>query len=375
MSHYFSKRTCIRLGAMVAVVGLVASFVVSIPTGRAYAYGQVTSRSIEMSNSTTSATGVSYLVQFTTSDSIQSVAVDFCPTSPLYADSCSALGGFSASTATFTAGSGTSGWAMTSSADHVDVHGTAGTGTMNFTIGNITNPNTTGTFYARIYAYNTNPDSYVNVTTPGTVTDFGGIALSTVANVSVIARVQEELTFCVASAAITNDCANAAGNPPNLTIGHGSPTLILDSTAVDTTPAYMQSSTNAQGGLAIRMKDNNSCGGLSDDSGATCGIPPAGASATTFTAGVADYGMNVGTSSGGTGTVSAVAPYNVSGQYGMDNTSSPDNVTTTYGSKIASTAGAVSNVSNTLTFAATAANTTPAGIYTATMTLIATGTF
>lgn len=341
----------------------------------AAAYGHVTTRSIEMSDDTDSATGVTYQVQFDTSDSIQSVAIDFCPDSPLYADTCNTLNGFSAASAGFTAGSGTTGWAITSSADHVDVHGAAATGTVSFELTNITNPTATGTFYARIYAYTANPDDYTGVTTPGTVTDFGGIALSTAAAVGVTAKVQEELTFCVAGAAITNNCANAGTNPPNLTIGHGSPTLILDSTAVDTANAYMQTSTNAQSGVSIRMKNNNACGGLSSDSGATCPIPPAGATAIAFTPGTADYGMDVAGSTGGSGTVSPVTPYATSGQYAMDNTSAPDNVTTTYGSQIATSAGVVSNVNNILTFAAAAANTTPAGIYTANMVLVATGTF
>jgi hypothetical protein len=339
------------------------------------AYGQATARSVEISDSTDSATGVSYEVQFTTSDSIQSVVLDFCPDSPLYADTCSTLNGFTAAGAGFTAGAGTTGWSITASAQHIDVHGTAATGTISFTLTNITNPSATGSYYARIYAYTTNPDNYVSTTNPGTVADFGGIALTTTTALGVTARVQEELTFCVAGVVITNNCANAGANPPNLTIGHGSPTLILDSTEVDTATAYMQTSSNAQSGVAVRMKNANSCGGMSSDNGATCGIPAVGPTATTLIAGTPDYGMDVGASSGGIGSVTPVAPYDASGQYAMDNTSVPDNVTSTYGSLIAQSSTGTTNVNNPLTFAAAASNTTPAGIYTATMTLIATGTF
>ena len=360
---------------LVTLILAILSFgLVPGTASKTFAYGEVTSRSIEMGSSQTSATGVSYQVQFTTASSIQSVAIDFCTESPLYQDTCSAVSGFSAASAGFTAGTGTAGWTMTAAADHIDAHGAAATGTVSFTVTNITNPSTTGTFYARIYDYTANPDDYTNPSSPGTVADFGGIALSTANAVAVTARVQEELTFCVSGAAFTgNDCAGMT--VPNITIGHGSPTLILDSTAVDATPAYFQTSTNVQSGVAIRMKDSNTCGGLSNDGGTTCNIPPAGAAATTFTAGTADYGMNVGTSTGGLGTVSPTAPYNTAGQYAMDNTSMPDNVTTTYGSQIASCTGAVSNTDSTMTFAATASNTTPAGIYTANMVLIATGTF
>lgn len=363
------------LAAVLGITALTVSLV-AVPgsSGKVFAYGEVTPRSIEMSDSTINATGASYQVQFTTASSVQSVVVDFCAESPLYQDTCSNVSGLSAASAGFTAGTGTTGWSITASADHVDVHGAAATGAVSFTLTNITNPDTPGTFYARIYDYTANPDDYTSPAAPGTVADFGGIALSAANSIGVTARVQEELTFCVSGATFTgNACAGMT--TPDLTIGHGSPTKILDSTAIDTAPAYMQTSTNAQGGVAIRMKNSNACGGLSDDSGATCNIPPAGASPVTFAAGTADYGLTVASSTGGTGTVSPTAPYDTAGQYAMDNTSSPDNITTTYGSQIASCAGAVSNVDNTLTFAATASNTTPAGIYTANMGLVATGTF
>jgi hypothetical protein len=51
------------------------------------------------------------------------------------------------------------------------------------------------------------------------------------------------------------------------------------------------------------------------------------------------------------------------------------NVTSTYGDQIFSETAAVNNEANRLTFAATAGNTTPAGVYTVGEQLIATGTF
>lgn len=367
--------------AATSVLLVVLAFITVLASpgfeSKAYAYSLISSRSIKVSSSTQSATGTSYFVQFTTTDNLQDIIVDFCPDSPLYSDTCSTLTGFSAASAGIATGSGTSGWTVVNAAtDHVEIQGAAATGTVNFTLTNITNPSTLGSFYGRIYGYTSTTTGYTSPTSPGTVSDFGGIALSTASAVDVTARVEEQITFCVASAPITNNCANASANPPNINIGHGSPTLILDSTAVDSADAYMQTTTNAVNGVAVRMKDSNSCGGLSDDGGSTCGIPPVGATTTTITAGTADFGLNVGSSTGGIGTLNPSAPYNgTSGQYGMDNTTLPDNITTTYGSQIASSGSGVENVNNILTFAATASNTTPAGIYTANMTLIATGTF
>jgi hypothetical protein len=383
MQKLRTHKKYIRRGFGILISGflvlLIFTATLLVPTfgSKALAYSQISSRSIEMSDSTVSVTGESYKVQFTTASSIQDIIIDFCPDSPLYADTCSTLTGFTAASAGLTVGTGTTGWTITNkSAGHVELQGTATTGTLNFTLTNITNPSSVGSFYGRIYDYTTTTTGYTSPTSPGSsVADFGGIALSTVATVDVTARVQEELTFCAASIAITNECANAGANPPNLDIGHGTPTLILDSTSVDTATAYIQTSTNAQGGVVVRMKNGNACGGLSDDGGATCNIPPVGASAATIVAGTADFGLYVGTSSGGVGTVNPDAPYNTTNEYAMDNSSLPDNIITTYGSQIASTAGAVNNVNTPLTFAATASNTTAAGIYTAAMTLIATGTY
>jgi hypothetical protein len=63
----------------------------------------------------------------------------------------------------------------------------------------------------------------------------------------------------------------------------------------------------------------------------------------------------------------------------MDTTTANDNVISTYGSKIAETSGAnpkqANSVNNTITFAAVASPTTPAGIYSQNFSLIGVGTF
>jgi hypothetical protein len=123
------------------------------------------------------------------------------------------------------------------------------------------------------------------------------------------------------------------------------------------------------------MKNSNACGGLSRDAGATCDIGPAntGANAAAVIApGTAEFGLRCVPA----GTLTAAAPYNgAATNYGMDTTTVNDNVTTTYGDTILSSAAAINNQEATLTFGASASLTTPAGVYTASMDLIATGTF
>src|SRR5487761_1875395 len=112
-NKFASRKFGVAIPSVLVVLMFTATLVVPTLENTAYAYGQITSRSIEVSSSTVSATGTSYFVQFTTSSSIQDVIIDFCPDSPLYSDTCSSLTGFSAASAGFTAGTGTSGWSIT----------------------------------------------------------------------------------------------------------------------------------------------------------------------------------------------------------------------------------------------------------------------
>jgi hypothetical protein len=346
---------------------------------QAYAYGQVSSRSIQMSTSTTGT--ASYQVGFTeTTSSIKNIVIDFCSSagSPLYGGACTIPTGFSAASASFANITGLSGWTISPGANHVTISSATvnSASGISFTLGNITNPTTTGTFYARIYTYAAQTNDYVSVTNPSsgsTVFDFGGIALSTANVINVTAKVQETMTFCVSQASPGAACSGAT--TPTVTLGHGSP-AVIDSSVVDTnasvTPTYMQITTNASGGAVIRMKTNNACAGLSSDGGTTCPIPPIGGTGTAaITAGTAKFGMFVGTGAGGTGTLTPDANY-TGPNYGMETA----NVTSTYGDPIASTVSApTANMTSQLTFGATASPGTQAGVYTANLQLIATGTY
>jgi hypothetical protein len=418
------KVVCVMVAVLVAVGGLPLLF-----NSNASAV-QLASRSIQLSDSGASGTSitsgvgsganVSYKVTFTTgatSGETHSLVIDFCSNDPIIQDTCTAPTGMVATAATLnaTAVSGTvqtttDNWAVTAGASQIKLadDGTAGHGmaqntTESFVLSGITNPSTVGTYYARIYTYTANSwTGYTNAGSIGTDVDFGGIALSTTAVIQITARVQEQLTFCV-SAADPNtwtgtpnvDCSDAqvAASPPTIIIGHGTPTKVIDATAVDTANVWDQLSTNATHGAIINMRNSNTtCGGLSADSGTTCAIPPvnagAGTGAVTMAAGTAAFGLRVTTyavtspNASQTGAIDPTTEYNNGANtFGMDTTTSGNNVESTYGSTIANahttgvTAGPVYEADDQLTFAAGASLTTPAGIYTANMNLIATGTF
>ena len=387
--------------------------------------GLLEPRSITMSSAVPSATGVTYQLKFTpvTSESGTNgeLIVDFCGDTPIIGATCA----FSnATTPVF----GTSSCTVTASAGSVSCPGSnyhtirvtgltfAATTPYTITFGSITNPTTVTSFYARILTYGsggssgyTPASSSGGATTTGSYVDWGGAALSTVQTLSLTATVMETLTFCDSGGTITN-CGTTS--TPSLILGRGTPQTISASN-VDGGLLYTQISTNALNGVGVALKVTSSttCSGLSMNGGSTCGIPAktVGASAPTagaITSGTAAIGMCVEAGSG----ITAQVPYNgscsgVSGNYNVtgagsttdtfglnDSTSGTstsfgstwigtwgtwanDTPFYTYGSLIFTSSAPLNSINDPLEFATTAANTTPAGIYTANYTLIATGSF
>ena len=350
-----------------AAVFLFAATAVSFLAPRYASAAQVTSRSIQMSSSTQGATNTTYKVQFTvpTTGNIEGIVIDFCDNSPLIGDTtCTLPTGFSLTASpavsNFQNLSGT--WTAVSENTNRTLTVTNATGpsvtaatVVGFDITTVTNPTTDNhTFYARImtYADSAVADAYT-VAAPGAYVDYGGIALSTGKVINITARVMESLAFCVYDA--------TCGDDPSMTLGHGA-NMILDTTAVDTDTASFSISTNAQSGAIVNIKGDTLKSGSND-------INAAGATAVAFAAGTENFGTRVSTS--GT-NIAAAAPYNgAANNYGFDTA----NTTSTYGDLIATLSGPVNSSVSTLTYGATASNTTAAGIYTTAHQLIATGTF
>jgi len=372
---------------VVAGVGIPA-----IMSSKAFAFtakgGVLQSRAIYMTSSLPSATAVTYLVTFkpTVTQSLKGIIVDFCSNDPIVGDStCTAPTGFTVGTPTVTFSSTTSGtnapvtstalpgsWTAASlnSGRTLKLTAAAGSGALvtstlyNFAITTVTNPSTTGSIYARILTYDLDTGD-IGSYAPGTegttnLWDYGGDAMSTSAVVNITARVQETLSFCVYKTACSDD--------PSFTIGHSSGgATIIDTSAVDTATNLFSISTNAQGGAGIRIK------GATLTSGANS-ISAAGAAAITISAGTAKFGTRISTP--GT-NITKIAPYDggTGSQYGLDTSTANENVTTAYGDQFATLTSPTNSSISTLTWAATASSTTPAGTYAAAEQLIATGTF
>jgi hypothetical protein len=383
-----------------------------------------------------SGTNVTYRVKFRSSSAytIKAIVLDFCSGAgtPFIGDvTCPAPAGFSigatpvVDTADYTVANSSSttvvetpgigsGWTASGTTEAPtqtlvlsNATGTALTANTDYTfaITGVTNPSTVGTFYARLMTFTTDTGhgAYTHQS-PGTYTDYGGFALSTTDVVQVTAKVQETLTFCVTGpnvplavfpapqdpAVPPVNCDPASGNSaPAITLGHGSNNT-LDGSQIDTNDVFTYVSTNALHGVTIRMRNSNACGGLSIDNGTTCDIPAVGpGTAASITPNTAAFGMFCSAITGGTGSVACDANYNDGSNvgpdadpkvastrfYGMDNASFGYNVTTTFGDIVAASTAPVSGKVNQYQFAATASETTPAGIYKANLSMIATGTF
>jgi hypothetical protein len=451
------------------LVTAMVMFVAALPLlhfGQAQA-AQLQFRSIQISDSSpsngtfTSGVGsgldVTYKVSFKTGGTAtSSMVIDFCLNDPIIGDTCSAPTGMSvtgaaidpANTGNLTSG----GWSITNTNapnPRIKLAQTSGAQLaantqQNFNILHITNPSTIdattkGSYYARIYTFtSTTYGTYTNAAAAAGsgFTDYGGIALSTDAVITITARVQETLTFCVSGAdpntwTTTGDCGDTAATaaPPNVVLGHGSPTAVLDTSQIDYGNIWTQLSTNATYGAVINMHSNIPCGGLSADyvpgvytagpptsttaSSGTCAIPAINGGANTgpsqMTPGTAAFGVAINsytpTTQAGPAAIGSLTPtspyydpahYSYAGNvpntastyFGMDNTTAtgfnasfPNQssyngaVTGAFGSTVLTSSAPVSRVDARYTFAATDSLTTPAGIYTANLSLIATGTF
>ncbi len=403
-----------RLNAVsIAAVFILASVVPLLLPQKAAAYGLVTSRIIKMSSSAASASGVSYEVSFVTATTgaIQGIVVDFCSGSPIIGDTCALPAGFSVGTPTvtpnpptglsgsWTAGTANSGRTLTlTNASGGSV--SSGT-TVTFTLTTATNPSTSNqTFYARVLTYATTGGvtTYTG-TANGTDTtgavDAGGIALSTADQITIQAKVQERLTFCVYTSAInTTDCSGVTTTNP-VTLGDSNGVLSSSAPSVSKDAKY-NISTNASTGAVIRAKSTNATltsgaltitaanagsatGAVYDDDSeqfGLCTYRHTGGGATGLTAANNYDGDNANadeTECAGT-TDGQSSGFDNSAAFTFDNTTSNDNVTSTYGDTIASkTAGNQST--GVLVFLGSISNTTEPGIYTTTMTFIATGTY
>lgn len=343
---------------------------------------QLTERSIALSSSSKAATGVSYNIKFTQGTNQGAVVIQFCTNSPLIGEFCDAPSGMVVSGATAGAGvTAVSGTDNTTATIKLTKSGATG----DLTLTGITNPSAAGTVFARIltYADDTAANSYVvtdSASALGSPVDQGAVAIAFTDTVAVSGAVLEALTFCVSGADISadTDCANSTS--PVLTLGDdvGNGVIALSPDNISTGDVFTKLSTNAVGGAIVSLKSTggtSNCAGLALNGTGDCNIAAAGTS-NSFLAGAGKFGVKLtlpttNDNSDSKGIIGVATGYDTS-DYRFDGT----NVVGTYGDPLYNTSGGgVSNKDTKLTFGATAAPNTPAGKYSTSISLIATGTF
>ncbi|MFA5172714.1 MAG: hypothetical protein WC426_14220 [Sulfuriferula sp.] len=377
--------------------GLLLSAALPIFMGRASAATFAT-RSLKMSDSTPGATSVQYDLTVTpqASGDVLGVVIDFCDSGPIIGDAtCTATPGTdtpnlsSAALAGWTKDTFTSGGANNRVVFTIGSNSwTSGT-PVTLSITGITNPTNVGTgvnngtFYARVLSYDTVAKAKGYTTADpavvGAPIDTGGFALSTANKLSVTAKVQEKLTFCVYTLA---DCT-AGGS--SITLGNNG---VLDETqAYNNYDTKFDVGTNAQSGVIVRAKTFASPGHTLTTGGNS--IAAIGATAAASNQGAEQFGMCVV----GSGSLVADSPY--TGVEGGADVCATDSTTgsynqattftrfawdtaatgTTFGDDIAHSAVATTSVTGHLNFIGNIAITTEAGVYTTDISLIATSTF
>ena len=214
--------------------------------------------------------------------------------------------------------------------------------------------------------------------------DFGGIALSTAANITITATVYETLSFCVFQ--------TACGTAPNLTLGNSTTGALSTSTAYVNSNAQYTIATNAGGGASVMMTGTTLC-----RPGGTCAtgvnaftIHAIGNTALASSVGTEQFGMCADTT-GATGTLAATAPYKdtsvnnchtgiATGTYAGSalfgfNDSAVNGTNSAAGDQVLASTGVIASYTGTFAFLGNIASTTAAGIYSTSLNMVATGTF
>lgn len=394
MSH--SARTRMRTtfkktGAWVQALMLASAAILPLMNASHANAEQLSDRKVTTSTSVASATGVTYTFQFDwgTTGNVGSMVIDFC-TTPLINTTCTAPTGLS------TASTAATGWtvtpAFTNSAvllDRTAASETAGA-TETITLTGMVNPSgaQVNTVFARILSYAAQTGAgaadtdYVSATSVGTYIDFGTVASAINNQLTITARVQEVLQFCVGTtdAGSNNDCTDISGTSIDLGV--------LDSASINESAdgaGLAMVRTNAVSGVNISyFSQQETSSGLLKVAGQTCDAgQDVGSGSETdqcinssstedaLVSGQEQFGVSndpvVNTTNGTTTNLTRDAAYTTNGSYAWNKSTTPDT--------IASSTTVVDDEMLLLVFGAAASATTPTGQYSVTATFVATPTF
>jgi hypothetical protein len=367
-----------------AVVSSVSLSIILVSLVSHSLAAQITQTYIEPSSSSAGATQVIYDVNFNPTGVAGAFVIDFCSNSPVVGQPCVAPSGMSVS-AVSAVTSGFSVGSVISPNTLVVVGPIGGSSQVSVQLEGITNPEDIGTIYARIVTYNnqSNASGYDPQDVGPGVVDSGSVAMAITGTIGVSGVVLESMTFCVSSTSISANCGDVS--TPVLVLGEelGDAVALIPG-VISEGDLFVQISTNASSGAIVRLKSSAAdCGGLilAGDS-EQCYILPAQNLGINPSSNDAKFGVmtadatNAAIDSSGTLQPVAGSGYN-SSTYTLNYTAGNlSGVTSLYGDAFLDTNGQPANNKNMqLTFGASANNGTPAGVYSAHISLIAVGKF
>jgi hypothetical protein len=404
-----------------------------VNTPRTSAVGQILHRALTISSGVPGKTGVSYTFTFktaTTTSPIAGIKLIACDTAigSYIGGTCNAPAGIHFDTGSYTAGSQagftdatafsfdpTGANDCTASANVICINRSSATNDTQtgsdktIAFSGITNPTTANsTFFVGIVTYSD------NTYTSGNRVDSGTTASAVVQTLTTSAAVAEILNFCVgstliddATSLVANDCSGISGTSVNIGT--------LDTSTINISPVSINGGDNKNGVAMLRTNAVNGATvsydaiqqagtnhqGTLRISGATCNagtvstdqcINAAGASQTSFTPGIEEFGMTVGgTNCGSTSATSYSCVYTTATEHLVPSTNYLGQGTTgspVYGTsngfawvesgtatQLASSSTVVDDEALILKFAATPTITTPFGSYTAQSDYIAVATY
>lgn len=256
----------------------------------------------------------------------------------------------------------------------------------------ITNPDNTSTtclsssnncpFYARVFVFSDTAWTAANLV------DAGGVAASTAQQITITAKVPERLEFSVGTTP-TNPSTNCSPFTDNGALSLGDPSQggVLSTAVTYDAHSYFRINSNATFGTAIYYSGDTLKSGSNSISPAGTGGPPP-TTAVASAVGTSQFGLAIDQSDtdpgGNTGwgysftNLTKTAPYDTGHgtitnggtalfAFGTGSVTSPI--------QIASSTGAISCDTGSVRYIGNVATNTPAGIYTTTITYIATATY
>lgn len=241
-----------------------------------------------------------------TSTDIGSVRVQFCDNDALVGAPCNPPAGFDVSAATLGAQTGMTGFSISASSTQNELILTRSAVTdpapvtVSYVLNNVQNPDTAGSYYARI-------ETYASTDATGVHVDYGGVAFQINEGLNITTTVPPFLLFCIGNKITSYDCNTAEGD--YIDFGNFSSTA----TATGRTQALV--ATNALYGYTVRALGTTLTSGIN--------TIPALASPDVSRVGTSQFGLNMrsnstpstGAEPQGPGAGSAGAGYGTANYY------------------------------------------------------------